>query len=136
MVSQDCAWKILLCMWKYSSKSKDSNISFHCFPFNDKRRLEWLEAFQRSKAPLESLLEVFSRWRCKKKPKSDLRKEIIVSNQKGPRAKRAKVREENKQLDFIEGHSLSSKSRSATPAAMDTDDIQPVLTASIGKQLF
>ena len=122
-------------MWKYSSKSKDSNILFH-----HKRQLEWLKAFQikasEVKAPLESLLKVFSRWRHKKKPKSDLRKEIIISIKKGPRAKRAKVREENKQLDFIESRCLSSKSRSATPAVMDTDDVQPVLTALIGEQLF
>ena len=29
-----------------NSKSKDTNISFHLFPSNDKRRLEWLKAFQ------------------------------------------------------------------------------------------
>ena len=65
-----------------NSKSKDSNYSF---PSNNERRLEWLKAFQIEASEVKPHWRVCSRHfpdgGAKKKPKFDLRKEILVSNQ-------------------------------------------------------
>ena len=123
-----------------NSRVKDSSTSFHHFPADEARRNTWLRMFQLDPSQVKPHTRVccrhFPEGDVKKDPKMTLGKRFASPvKKKTPRAKRAKSREENKQLtSFIQS---PSSSRSVTPTSTPSTPLAPesLLTAAVGEQL-
>ena len=87
-----------------NSKSKDPNISFHCFPSNDKRRLEWLKAFQIEASEVNPHWRVCSRHfpdgDANKSPNPTLGKKILVSNQERTKSQESESKKRKQTTQF------------------------------------
>ena len=142
-----------------NTRTKDSSVSFHRFPKEQKRRSLWLSVFELNEDDIKaSTTRVCSRHfpegDSQKPPSASLGKRyVLIQGQRregrggrayvillddknlkrcsffllgkrfaspikhGPRAKRARGRDEQRQLDFSRISATPSSSRSATPAA-------------------
>ena len=102
-----------------NTRKKEPQLSYHRFPSNPERRALWLNVFQLT----EEQIWPHSRVCCRhfpdanplNKPDLTLGKHFASPIKKGaPRTKRAKVREQTKELETLSAQS-SSCSRSVTP---------------------
>ncbi|KAL5484203.1 hypothetical protein EMCRGX_G020662 [Ephydatia muelleri] len=129
-----------------NSKSGDPNASFHRFPTNLERRAIWLTVFNLQEKDIKPHHRVCSRHflngDVKNKPETNPGKRFPSPLKSGPRAKRAKNREANKQLIglYSTTGSLTSTSVSPTPSSSKSVTtstiIQPPLSvADVGEQL-
>lgn len=125
-----------------NSQSKDPNASFHRFPKDQRRRAVWLKVFDMKEEDVKPSHRVCSRHfpgaDSTKDPESTLGKRFASPIKKGPRAKRAKSRESNKQLRELYGSPISptpSTSRSATPYSVPNPAENPPLTVEVGEPL-
>ncbi|KAL5467348.1 hypothetical protein EMCRGX_G031561 [Ephydatia muelleri] len=129
-----------------NSKSGDPNASFHRFPTNLERRAIWLTVFNLQEKDIKPHHSVCSRHflngDVKNKPETNPGKRFPSPLKSGPRAKRAKNREANKQLIglYSTTGSLTSTSVSPTPSSSKSVTtstiIQPPLSvADVGEQL-
>ncbi|KAL5464162.1 hypothetical protein EMCRGX_G033131 [Ephydatia muelleri] len=129
-----------------NSKSGDPNASFHRFPTNLERRAIWLTVFNLQEKDTKPHHRVCSRHflngDVKNKPETNPGKRFPSPLKSGPRAKRAKNREANKQLIglYSTTGSLTSTSESPTPSSSKSVTtstiIQPPLSvADVGEQL-
>ena len=120
--------------------SKDPHVSFHRFPSDIDRLATWLQIFKMTKEEVKSHMRVCSRHfpdgDASKTPSPTVGKRFSSPIKKGPRSKRAKTREVNKQLtNLLSSPSLSQKSsRSASPAVTPGQQ-HNVLMTPVGEQL-
>ena len=120
--------------------SKDPHVSFHRFPSDIDRLATWLQIFKMTKEEVKSHMRVCSRHfpdgDASKTPSPTVGKRFSSPLKKGPRSKRAKTREVNKQLtNLLSSPSLSPRSsRSASPAVTPGQQ-HNVLMTPVGEQL-
>ena len=125
------------CLVCANSQFKDPNASFHRFPSDPGRWAIWLRVFHLQEGDIKAHHCVCSRHfpngNAKNDPTITLGKRFASPIKKGPRAKRAKVREAKKQLSELYStvSPTPSSSRSVTPSTFE----QPALTVAAGKQL-
>ena len=134
-----------------NTRKKAPQLSYHRFPSDPERRALWLQAFQLTEEQIRPHSRVCSRHfpdgNPLNKPDLSLGKRFASPVKKGaPRTKRAKLREQAKELEALSAQS-SSQSRSVTPLlnastssyVSSSDSLPPPsespLTACIGEQL-
>ena len=90
-----------------NNRSKDPHVSLHRFPVDKDKRGVWLQVFRMREDEVQAHMRVCSRHfpdgNASSTPDTTLGKRLS-SPKKGPRAKRAKKREESKQLRFRDAH--------------------------------
>jgi len=93
------------CLVCANSQFKDPNASFHRFPSDPGRRAIWLRVFHLQESDIKAHHHVCSRHfpngDAKNDPTTTRGKRFTSPIKKGPRAKRAKVREAKKQLSEL-----------------------------------
>lgn len=120
-----------------NTKTSDPSVSFHRVPKEADKRALWLEVFSLREEDIKPSTRVCSRHfpdgDASKSPNVTLGKRFASPIKQGPRAKRAKEREEQRML---KEHSMTpasaSSSRSVTPAAGTSAKIHTVM---VGEQL-
>jgi len=128
-----------------NTKASDPSVSFHRVPKNPGKRAEWLERLQLREDSIKSSTRVCSRHfpggDPTESPSLTLGKRFASPMKQGSRAKRAKIREDQR---YIRSHSKtpdhSTHSRSVTPsvASSETRPVTPLPQfdiAQAGEQL-
>ena len=122
-----------------NSRVKDPGVSFHRFPANAERRAVWLRVFELREEDIKPNSRVCTRHfpdgDAKNPPVLTLGKHFASPIKIGPRLKRARQRDEDKQL---REHNVTPvtpcSSRSVTPAPSTPTVSQKVHTAVAGEQ--
>ena len=119
-----------------NTRANEASVSFHRIPKEPERRALWLRVFELGENDIKASTRVCSRHfpdgDPKKTPSVTLGKRFASPIKQGPRAKRARERDEQRQLHE---HSVTpmtpSSSRSVTPAPVPTPQVH---TAVVGEQ--
>lgn len=121
--------------------SKDPHIFFHCSPSDKEKCNKWLQAFEIDEGDIKLYMRVCSRhfpdWNMDNPPNLTLGKRFSSPvKKKDPRAKRAKLREESREIIQVSAsRSATPASRSVTPTSNHAQAEHVVHTTPIGDQL-
>ena len=119
-----------------NTRTTDPSVSFHRIPKEPEKRALWLSLLVLNEDDIKPSTRICSRHfpdgDTTKSPSLTLGKRFASPIKQGPRAKRAKAREERV---MVQQHSVTpSSSRSVTPAAVLSPP-QQVQTVAVGEQL-
>ena len=119
--------------------SHDPGVSFHRIPKEPERRALWLRVFELREEDIKPCTRICSRHfpegDAKKTPNVTLGKRFASPIKKGPRAKRAREREDQRQLrEHSRTPVTPSSSRSVTPTCTPMKPIPQVHTTVAGEQ--
>ena len=127
------------CVCGNTSKN-DPSSSLHRIPKEPERRALWLSLLEISDEDIKSSSQVCSRHfpegDCKNTPSLSLGKRFASPIKQGPRAKRVRERDEQRQLRESSMSLMSQcSSRSVTPRQTSPVEMSPLYTAASGEQL-